>query len=254
MNHDLFEERLLAWIDGELPVDQADEMQAFVDSNPELADRVAAERRFEDQFRDALLRTVDFDADAKMSELLDRARPAAEATASSARALRPAPSRVLRLLRPLTGVAAALLLATSLSWFYCIGPFECPYLEAVERVVEDPNGTPAAAVEVPGYESEGEASVRSMVSATHGGEVLVMPLECPHHGAFHLVIGEADSGRPSFRRRIEHDGHTWWMGEEAGKRFVAFVHPERDQLVWLVGQQDEDELLAIAQDVYGKSF
>ena len=254
MNHDLFEERLLAWIDGELPTGESDEMQAFVDANPELVDRVAAERRFEDQFRDALLRTVDFDADARMAELLTRARPDADQPAAPVHSLRPAPSPILRLLRPLTGVAAAMLLATSLSWFYCIGPFECPYLEAVERVVANPNGTPAAALQVPGYESEDDASVRSMVSSTHGGEALVMGLECPHHGAFHLVIGESDTGRPSFRRRIEHEGHTWWMGEEAGKRFVAFVHPERDQLIWLVGPQGEDELLAIARDVYTKSF
>lgn len=237
-----FRTDLETWLDGELPPDRAAAMQAFADASPEHAALAAAHRAWNERVRAALV--ADVDARATVAGILAATRPRA----------RVQPPRRLALVRPFAAAAAVLMMATSLAWFYCVGPFECAYLEALERAVEapvevDPDrvadlvGQLGAGIPHPTTPCEGPSAVR----VAHGGDHMALRYcyELPSGSAVALWC-DAGADRPSFRRRVVKYGRTWWITELDGRSVVAFLDCTGTRLCCLVGEQSPEELMQAA--------
>lgn len=236
--------RLPAWAEGSLDDATAERMAAYVDANPSAARLAEEHDGFDRRVRDALLAGVD--GGAVVERFLAEARSGADRTA------RKAPPRMLFAVRTVVAVAAALLIAFSLGWFYCIGPFECPYLEALEQARR---AEPIAAV-VPGV-----AGRPAPTSATETEPPTVVPVayRAPRRAlrSRYDVDGrdvtvlwcETADIRPSFRRRVALLGKDWWIAEENGDRMVAFVDPATNLLCCVIGDLPADRLLAVADEL-----
>lgn len=217
-----FDRLLFPWIDGELPPDRAAEMAKWCDAHADARSRADAERAFEGRVRTALL--SDASGAGLVADAIRRARAA------------PARGRVVRFPRWIAAAAASVVVAISGMWWFCIPPFECAFLQAVEAAAEDPG--------------LGEETVEGLLRER-------VAMVCDEGGCAWRTIVEIDGGRaaillaasehePSVRRRREIDGRIWWVGEEHGRHVVVFPDPAQRGLWSFVGTQDEATLLSAA--------
>ena len=245
-----FLSQLPGWSAGSLDDAAIAAMEQYVNSNPHAADLADAEREFDARVRDALL--VGVDAEQTVAALLAQARPSvppAQAQATALSHVRPRPARVLLFVRAAAAVAASLLIAFSMGWFYCIGPFECPLIEALEKaaVADAVATTPRnfSAIEHPDRaEPQGELEV---VDVDYGTSATAVRARYQVAGK-DLTVLWASTGeqRPSMRRRVVIKGQEWWIAEENGQRVVLFQDGRSGRLCCLVSETTEKELLAIA--------
>jgi hypothetical protein len=239
-----FERDLEAWLDGELPPAAAARMQAAADASPELAERAALQRALDARIRGALL-----------------AEPAAVATvrAMAARARGAAPSVrppwILR--RPLFAMAATVLVAVTLMWWFCIGPFECRYLMAFERASND-----AAAAPGPGADDlvrrsglpDRVGDARAATPAVRAPlDVFVfhfdgarMDYVRPDGSSIRVAVSESAQKRPSRSKRVDRDGRQWWVTDHGGLRMVAFDRPDCPFVYCVIGPAGADSVFAEA--------
>ena len=242
--HD-FDRDVHAWLDGELPPEAAARMQAAADASPELAERAALHRALDARIRGAL-----------------SAEPAAAATvaAMAARARAGAPSIVRRpwyLRRRVAAVAATLLVAGTVMWAFCIGPFECRYLIALEAAADDPAGQPGPAAEelmrragLPTRVGDALAQEPPVALAVDFINLHTNGLRVdywrPDGSYFRVTLSECCTHRPSANRKIERDGREWWTTEYDGHRLVAFDRPQCSFVYCVVGPAGSDRVFAEA--------
>jgi hypothetical protein len=240
-----FERDLHAWLDGELPPERAARMQAAADASPELAKRVAMERVFHVRVKHAL------QSDAGSAEVVRE-------MAARARAAR-APAPILGLPRWALRSAAAASIVFAAMWWFCVPPFECTYLQALEAASHDPNA-------VPGPEADAFAREYGL-PACIGGAKAAAPVAatsidfwfwhlkgvrqdyvCGSGAAYQVVVCDSPRIFPSVRRRVERDGETWWIADIAGRRVVAFFKPGgSDELCCVTGTTADDSVYAHAK-------
>jgi hypothetical protein len=275
MNCDDFREHLFPFVDGELSGPQAGLAAAHVGECSDCADRAEFERRLESRMHSALMTDANaFDAAAVVAaargrvadEVVVEAKAveavAVEAVAGDASASGAGRGRLLRFrgARGLLAVAATLLLAVQTAWFFCIPPFECSYLQAVERATREV-GTPlrpgvvappiasrvAVAPALLGFDLEGEASLVEV--GYRPGEQGVRARYSRAGESFDVVWSNPGGVTPSFRRRYEIDGRTWWIANENGYQIVAWICPVTETLCSLVSDLPEDRLLGYAEEM-----
>ena len=233
-----FAKHLFAWIDGELDDATAREMEHHVESDPDARRLVEAQRAFGERVRDALVSGVD--AEPEVARMLERARPAA--------ARRP-------WVVPLTRIAAAVMVAVTLGWFFCIGPWECRYLQALENAVDSPVSVPAGFPAVSHPKGAAPLPGACVVGIDYDlGEGRTVccryELAC---GSVAVLWSEAGDAKPSFRRKTSRLGQSWWIAQANGRRLVAFMDENAELLCCVVGEQSEEELLAVAAGLRGAS-
>ncbi len=269
-----FRAQLFPYLDGELDEAATGTAAAHVADCADCAGRTAFERALEKRLQTALLAdvgaldSVALVAAARRSPPLDSPTPASAVssgvsssstgTSSSTRTGRP--GHVLRFLtaRRLLAVAAALLIAVQAAWFFCIPPFECSYLQAVERTV-DAEGTPLrpgvvgpplaerieVTPEVLGYRLEGEATVVDLGLGETANSA-VRARYAQNGEVVHVVWSDMGGAEPSFRRKREFDGRSWWVATENGHNLVAWMCPVTESLCTLVSELPEERLLDVA--------
>lgn len=238
-----FEERLEVWLDGELPPDEAAEMEAWCAAHTDARVRADAERAFAERVRQALLSGEGADGASGRDVVLQALAKARQAAEPAAAPVAPAPAAVpaprgrrLALPRWATGAAAAAAVAVTAMWMNCIPPFECPYIEALEATARAPA---AGAAELDGAACEcvplanGVRALRTRVPVP-GGEAVVLLAETPGH-------------HPSFRRERTLGGETWWIASEGGRTLVSFQDPRNRGLWCFVGSADEATLVGAAR-------
>ena len=275
MNCDDFREHLFPFVDGELSDPQAGLAAAHVGECSDCADRAEFERRLESRMHSALMTDAHvFDAAGVVAAARGRVAEEAgveaegvehdggDAEGDGASAGGGARGRLLRFrgARGLLAVAATLLLAVQAAWFFCIPPFECSYLQAVERATREV-GTPlrpgvvappvagriVVAPALLGFDLDGEAS---LVDVGHRpGERGVRARYSRADESFDVVWSDPGGATPSFRRRRDMDGRTWWIAEENGNRIVAWICPVTETLCSLVSDLPEDRLLGYAEEM-----
>lgn len=237
-----FERDLHAWLDGGLPPDAAARMQAAADASPELAERAGHAREFDRRMKRALM--SDPGSAETVRAILARTRTQPR-------------GRLLGLPRGALKIAAALLLAvTTGMWWMCVPPFECSYLQALEAASHDPAaipGGPELSAKFGLPESIGDAHAAKPPAATkldfwvwHLSGVR-LDYARADGSAFHVAACESQNIRPSFRRRVERDGMSWWITDVAGERVVAFEHPSADLVFAVTGATGDDSVFAAAE-------
>ncbi|MCE9636292.1 MAG: hypothetical protein K8T90_11370 [Planctomycetes bacterium] len=250
-----FAERLEIWLDGELPPDEAAEMEAFCAAHPDARARADAERAFDARVRQALLAAPTAPTDARSgSDSVMAALATARRTAGVVPAVQapppvadrpeshPSRARLLTFPKWVSGTAAVLGLAAM--WMNCIPPFECPYVEALEAAASAPSDGSAELdgltrervslqINVPFLTIPSSRALRTRVPVD-GGEAVLLMSESPGH-------------RPSFRRERKIDGETWWIASENGQTLVAFEDPGNRGLWCFVGPEAEATLVSAAR-------
>ena len=241
-----FDRDLEAWLDGELPPACAAAMQAAVDASPELAERAALEREFDQRMRRALA------SDAGSVETV-------RGMLAKARTQSVPAGRMLRLPRGAMKIAAGLLIAvTGGMWWLCIPPFECAFMQALEVAAEDRAAVPGAAAD--------EALARSGLPAEVDGALAAHPAAIatldfwfwhltgvrldyvrPDGSVFHTVLCEKSDVHPSIRRSVERDGEEWWMGEMGGSHVVAFTVKDGTGVCAVTGTTGDESVYAAAK-------
>lgn len=234
-----FERDLHAWIDGELPDDAAARMQAAADASPELAERVELQRAFDARMRAAL------SADPS-------AAAAVRAMAVRASGRNAPPVRGSWSVTRIAMVAASLLIVSGvLLWTFCIGPFECRFLVALENAADDPAAVPGPAADELMRRSGLPLRVGDALAAE---PVVALAIDFAEHrtkglrvdyvrqdsSAFRVTASECPSKRPSASRVVEWEGRKWWMSEYDGHRLVAFDRPGSDFVYCVVGAAGAD--------------
>jgi len=243
-----FERDLGPWIDGELPAERAARMQSVVDASPELARRAAFERRFLARVTKAM--ASDADA-AVVAAMIARAR-GEEAPAGRLRRIPRAAWRA---------AAAVLVVAVTGMWWFCVPPFECPYMQALEAASHDSSATPGAEADALAKRFDLPAQIDGAVVApppaattldVHGRKLAGVRLE--YVGAdgattLHVVACESRQLHPSIRRRVSSDGiREWWTRVHAGERTWAFQSPTTEVVYAVTGSAaDEAAILAAAK-------
>jgi hypothetical protein len=234
--------RLLpAWSEGSLDDVAADGMAAYVDANPAAVHLAESHDAFDRRVRDALLEGVD--GHAVVQRFLAEAR--VPATVGTQKPF----SRHMLALRVAASLAAALLVAFSFGWFYCIGPFECAYLEALERARDEPAVDRGAAFAVPAVEPPGAQRLgdRVTVQVSYRAPRLADLSRYEMDGSELTVLWcQSGDALPSFRRRVKKDGQDWWVADENGIRMVAFFDAPRSVLCCVMGDLPQERLLAVA--------
>jgi hypothetical protein len=222
-----FDRDLHAWLDGELPPEHAARMQAAADASPDLARRVAMERALAARVQRALM------SDPGSVETV-------RAMVARARATRAPAGRILGVPRGVLRIAASLLVvAVTGMWWFCIPPFECSYMQALEAASHDPNAKPGIAAEefAKKYGMPGEidgAFATQPVATVHlhfwfwDLDGVRLDYTYADGRAVQVVVCESDRIKPSVRRHVVRDGMDWWMGDVAGRSVVAFVKPGGD--------------------------
>jgi hypothetical protein len=248
-----FARDLHAWLDGELPPEHAARMQAAADASPDLTQRVAMERALAGRVQRALM------SDPGSVETV-------RAMVARARAPRAPSGRILGLPRGALRIAASfLVVAVTGMWWFCIPPFECSYMQALEAASHDPNAVPGTAADdfVNEYKMPREID----------GAVITAPAATVHldFWAWHLVgarldyvradasavrvvICDSEKIKPSIRREVERDGMKWWIADIAGRRVVAFVKPGGDDDLCAVTGRAGDESVYAAAKALRASF
>jgi hypothetical protein len=244
-----FERDLHAWLDGELPAERAARMQAAADASPELAQRVAMERVFHVRVKRALV------SDPGSVEIVRE-------MAARARAVRAPAGRLLGVpIVAAKAAAAALVVATAGMWWFCIPPFECAYMQALEAASHDPNA-------VPGPEADEFAREYRMPREVAGAfpappvastkadfwfwHVKGIRQDYVRAGgqAFQVVVFESPGIKPSERRRHDRDGQSWWIADVAGRRVVAFEKPgDPDEVCAVTGCAHDDSVYEFAKSL-----
>lgn len=258
-----FEERLFAWIDGELPPADAREVEAFCEAHPEARARADAERAFDARVKVAILGGAR--GKALVADALRRARaddgaaapaprpaptvPPAEPAVSShpagtaARTPRtPAPAgRLLRLRRrfvSVAGLAAAASIGLAAMWFNCIPPFECACLAAMEAASD----APAFGVE------DFEGAACEVVPLDLAGGCHVLRRRVPFDGGEAVVLVCTEGGvEPTPRAEMWSDGHPYWVAGIDDRTVVAYRDPGSRALVCFVADAPEAKLLPAAK-------
>jgi hypothetical protein len=246
-----FDRDLGAWLDGELPAERSAEIAAAVESSPDLARRVELERAFGRRVRRALVADA---GDARVvRRMLDRAR----ATKRPAGRLFGLPRVAVR------AVAASILVAWVGLWWLCVPPFECSYLQALERSSRDASATPGPSADADARrlglpdEIDGAKAAPPAVTtqldfhAWHRRMTWSIPgvrldYVRPDATAFHVVACDSADVRPSMRRRVHRDGLTWWRADTAGACEWVFDRSETNTLYAVVGPERDDEALYAA--------
>lgn len=233
-----FERDLEAWLDGELPEDAAARMKAAADASPAFAERAALHRAIDARIRGAL-----------------SSEPAAVATvaAMAARARGDAPSAIRRpwYLRPMMAAAAVLLVAGTIMWWFCIGPFECRFLMALEKAAVDTSAVPGARADdlmrrsgLPDRVGEAIAMQPAVALAMEFAGVHANGLRVeyvrPDHSSFFVTVSECPTRRPSEFRKTEIEGRIWWKTDYDGHRMVAFDRPQCPFVYCVVGPAGAD--------------
>jgi hypothetical protein len=240
-----FERDLGPWIDGELPADRAADMQAAADASPDLARRAAFERRFHARVR----KSMSSDADAAVvAGMIERAR-AAEAPAGRLRALPRATWRA---------AAAVLVVAVTGMWWFCVPPFECAYMQALDAASHDVAAAPGAEADamakrfgLPG-ELDGAkaappaAATRLDVVFHHLPGVRLDYVRPDGASAFHVVACDSPTLHPSIRRRVERDGARWWTCDVGEDCTWAFQSADGAVIYAVTGPDDDDASLYAA--------
>lgn len=249
-----FEQELRAWIDDELAGERAARVEETVRTSPELMARVSAERAVDARVKRALL------ADAADSRDLVRSMVA------RARLAHPAPvpqvqpaGRVLRRTpwAALRAVAAVLVLSVGGMWWFCIPPFECAYMQALEAAARDPAAAPCPKAEafckrcgIPERAAELVAAkpAGATETAVHGVNLAGIRQDFVRGSdatAVCVVVFESKGVRPSVRRRVERDGQDWWIADVAGRRVVAFDHG--DDVCAVTGPTGDESVYSAAK-------
>lgn len=237
-----FERDLDAWIDDELPAESAARMQAAADASAELAERAALRRSLEERVRGAL--SAEPSAVATVREMAARARGAGA----------PVLRRPWYARRPLTIAASLLIVVGGFMWAFCIGPFECRFLMALERAADDPAALPGPAADelmhrsgLPLRVGDALAAEPVVALAIEFANVSTRGLRVdyvrPDGSSFRVTASECPSHRPSASRGVERDGRKWWMSEYDGHRLVAFDRPGCDFVYCVVGPPGADCVL-----------
>ena len=247
MNCDDFRSHLLTYVDGELAEPQVSAAAAHESQCDDCCGRVRFERAFEERIGTALLADA---PERDVAELLGRIRLGAAPSP---------PGRVLTL-RRLVATAAGLLLAVQAAWFFCIPPFECSYLQAVEAAAA-PTVAPVNASEtaperlarltVPA--TIGDARLDGEPVLVHlgdaGGDYAMRARYLGGEGAFTVLWCDPGGMQPSFRRRTSRAGDDWWIATENGNHLVAWMCPYTETMCTLVGEIPEETLIAAASDL-----
>ncbi len=270
MNCDDFRERLFTFVDGELGAEEASAVE-HVAMCADCGGRVAFERALERRIGAALLadapgagaavvsKAADGPSGPDIAELLRRARPGVADVAGGTAASGGARGRLVTLRRAVA-VAAGLLLAVQAAWFFCIPPFECSLLQAVERGAAagaTPGGTPRSERlvrleppdELDGYARVGAAELVFVGSA--GVDYAVRARYASAGEDITVLWCDPVDHRPSFRRRTERGGSEWWIASENGKNLVAWMCPVTETMCTLVSAIPEDRLVAVASEIRG---
>lgn len=217
-----FDERLHAWLDGELSPDAERAMESWCETHPEAKDLAERERAFDARIRGALL----------------AGNGGRETVATALRRTRPATPLFAR--RGIAAAASVLVAVTGFLWFNCVPPFECSYVGAMESAATLPavRSEPlaadrmSAALGVVGTVSAtfdlvnvkhccGEESARWSLALADGTRVAVVEGRCSHTD-------------PSFRRLRESDGWSCWVAEKKDDTVVCFRDPGSGRLISLV--------------------
>ncbi len=251
-----FARSLLAHLDGELRGAEAEAARAHEAACPPCGARAAAEREFEERVSAALLGASDGAADV-VARGVGRARaPVTRLPGGSAVAWFRRPA-----LRRAAAVAAVALVAVQAAWFFCIPPFECSYLQAVEETAEGLPPAPALATPsaAPCIERlcPAEALGPYRLQRAERTKVVVYgwPIDAKRaeytgpDGPLTVIWCDGEVGEPSFRRRVERGGRTWWIASENGRSIVAWMCPVTETLCTLVAAAPEERLLALAETV-----
>jgi len=131
----------------------------------------------------------------------------------------------------------AAVLGVGFMWLYCVPPFECGVLRAMDQAVDAP--------------AEGHERVEGRdcdcVLLDCGGVHHADRSAFPMGGGDAVLLRCADDLTPSFRRGFERDGRKWWDCEQGGRRLVAFRDPLDGGLWCLVGTQDAEAIYAAAK-------
>jgi hypothetical protein len=205
-----------------------------------------AERRFDERLTAGIVAGLE-PGDA--AALVRNAMPARAAPPRRGRWL------LLRLASGL-GVAAGLLLA--FAWYACIGPFECPYLLAVEesRAALPATGRSTAldrlASRVHAPERVLELRRADGVEPLH---VALMDTDVPAVRAqytggdapFTVVWSDAMGTTPTWRRAVQRDGETWWVAPRGHVTLVAFWDDRTDALCTVVAALPEPDVYRVAR-------
>ncbi len=247
-----FQNQILAWIDGELTGDAASAAATHESACADCTERALAERAFEERLGTAMLSDV---GSVSLATALMAARERVEAE-------QPASGRLLMLRRAVAAMAvaaAALIVVGNVMWFLCIPPFECAYLAAMEAAATDAplaplsdapancallaRVTPPAALGGFARVDDGDfmhvdyRTGSDAVRARYGDDDL----------AFTAIWSDLVGASPSFRRKVERDGLTWWVTEIDGRAVVAFICPKTRSLCALVGEASEERLIEAAR-------
>lgn len=243
-----FERDLDAWLAGELPSERATQMQSAADSSPEVAARVAEERAFDARVKRALMSDAADDT-ARVRAMFARARAANERA-----------GRVLRLPRGAIRAAAAVLLAVVGGlWWFCVPPFECMYMEALELSSRDPKAVPGATAdalakryalpsEIDGAKAADPVAATKLDFAFWHLAGVRLDYVRGDGAAFHVAACDSPGVRPSVRRRVDRDGLRWWRSDFSGACTWAFEKSGADILYAVTGpERDADSLYAAAK-------
>jgi hypothetical protein len=220
-----FERDLGPWIDGELPADRAARMQSAADASPDLARRAAFERRFHARVKTAMAT----DADASVvAAMIDRAR-AVEAPAGR---LRRMPRSAWR------AVAAVLVVGVTGMWWFCVPPFECMYMQALEAASHDSAAAPGAEADAMATRLRLPATLDGVFH--HLAGVRLDYVRPDGATAFHVVACDSPDLHPSIRRRVEREGAQWWTCDVGDDCTWAFQSADA-KVVYAVTGPDKDD-------------
>jgi len=240
-----FERDLEAWIDGELPPERAAAMRAAADASPDLARRAASERRFHERVKKAMASDAAID-DAAIRAMLAKARGENRAA-----------GRLFRVPRGAwRALAAGVVVAVAGMWWFCVPPFECTYMQALELASHDGTAKPGADADALAAELKLPAAIDGAVAAPPAAatriQVFVRRLDGvrldyvkPDATSFHVVACRSVGFHPSIRRRVEKDGATWWTCDLAGDCTWAF-QCDGTGVVYAVTGPDEDDASVFA--------
>jgi len=265
MNCNEFREQLFSFIDGELTGAAVGSASAHVEACTDCAERAEFERELESRMSAALLSGAEgFDVSRALAGVDRPAEPVTAERAGTGRVIR------FPFARRLLAVAATLLIAVQAAWFFCIPPFECSYLQAVELSTRE-EGTalrPGVAgprlferIDVPstlsGYELQGDpvGLRRGLGDVGYEFATEVVRARYALDGeSFDVVWSRSNGMEPSFRRKRDEGGQVWWIAEETGNRIVAWMCPDGDTLCTLVGDLPEDRLLEVAGELRAREL
>ena len=250
MNCREFESNLMQWIDGAADAATAASMRAHEAVCDGCRGRGDAERAFERRVSSVLLAgTATIDAMAALRRAQSREAPTRGAL------------HRLRRPRAVGAVAASLVVAAAGAWYLCIPPFECPILSAVEATAMKPQTA-----------AEGGADLISLAGRVQAPDAILglrrtgdverirfdlmgrsAPALRAHYagaeGALIVVWCDAAGATPSFRRRTERHGRTWWIADVHQCNLVAFRSVKSNALCPFVSKLPEPDLLLLAESV-----